>query len=268
MIPVLPHQLAHPWCFLPCIVPNTCESLILCLTHVHSTEENEIFFFENCHFHHENRHQAFGKNWILYSCPLLCNGPRILKWGYSWAIALLRIRICSSWGPQSPAGGRGECDQVSEVVWSKHAGEKCSRSWSVTTFLFKIPLYVYPRGNEQMIVGRKAQTEDLGHTQEKSGCRLLRLRIKIDAALPAQGPWDCIFSGCLRGVKSHPCWQKLLQDRWLILWSTRKTTHSIWGLDCWRLDPIFSWPWSDWGRGPRAWVPGELSLCCCFLSGC
>lgn len=79
------------------------------------------------------------------------------------------------------------------MVWSKHAGERCSRSWSVTTFLFKIPLYVYPRGNEQMIVGRKAQTEDLGHTQEKSGCRLLRLRIKIDAALPAQGPWDCIF---------------------------------------------------------------------------
>lgn len=65
--------------------------------------------------------------------------------------------------------------------------------WSVSTFLFKIPLYVHPRGNEPTNVGRKAQAEDLGCTQEKSGCRLLRLRIKIDAALPAQEPWDCIF---------------------------------------------------------------------------
>lgn len=45
-----------------------------------------------------------------------------------------------------------------------------------------------------MNVGRKAKgLKTLGCTQEKSGCRLLRLGIKIDAALPAQGPWDCIF---------------------------------------------------------------------------
>ena len=76
------------------------------------------------------------------------------------------------------------------MVWSKHTG---GRLLSVLVSEFKIPLYVCPRGNEQMNVGRKAQTEDLRGTQEKSGCRLLRLRIKINAALPAQGPWDCIF---------------------------------------------------------------------------
>lgn len=61
------------------------------------------------------------------------------------------------------------------------------------------------REKEQMNVGRKAQgLRTLECTQEKSGCRLLRLGIKTDAALPARGPRDCIFSGCLRGAKSHP----------------------------------------------------------------
>lgn len=50
------------------------------------------------------------------------------------------------------------------------------------------------RGKEQMNVGRKARgLRTLECTQEKSGCRLLRLGIKTDVALPARGPWDCIF---------------------------------------------------------------------------
>lgn len=70
----------------------------------------------------------------------------------------------------------------------------CSQCWSVTTFLFTNSVHVCLRGNEQMNVGRKAKgLKTLGCTQEKSGCRLLRLGIKIDAAWPAQGPWDCIF---------------------------------------------------------------------------
>lgn len=81
------------------------------------------------------------------------------------------------------------------MLWPKRVGGRLL-SVLVSDYLpvQKFRSCVCHRGNEQMNMGRKAQgLKTLGCTQEKSGCRLLRLGIKIDAVLPAQGPWDCIF---------------------------------------------------------------------------
>lgn len=121
MIPVLSHQplvlfALHCSKYSAVINPR-------CLTHLHSPEENEIFFVcVKTAISIMKIDIKLLENWILYSWPLLCNGPRTLKSGNPWAINLLRIEICSTWVPLSLAGRRGECEQVSEVVWSKHTG--------------------------------------------------------------------------------------------------------------------------------------------------
>ena len=124
MIPVLSHQSTHPWCFLPCIVLNTLQSLILIVWHIYIVLKKMRFFCVcvKTAISIMKIDIKLLENWILYSWPLLCNGPRTLKSGNPWAINLLRIELCSTWVPLSLAGRSGECEQVSEVVWSKHTG--------------------------------------------------------------------------------------------------------------------------------------------------
>lgn len=95
-------------------------------------------------------------------------------------------------------------------------------------FLFKNSAHVCASGEEeQMSVGKKAQgLRTLECTQEKSGCRLLRLGIKIDAALPARGPRDCIFPAACEE-------RSLIQQS---IWKAKRSTRER-ERDCWRSRP-------------------------------
>lgn len=56
-------------------------------------------------------------------------------------------------------------------MWSEHTGGRLLSVWSVITFLFKIPLYVCPRENEQMnVVGRlRLKTSDVPRRNQAVG---------------------------------------------------------------------------------------------------
>lgn len=147
----------------------------------------------------------------------------------SLAITLLRTVMCSSGDPLSTQKERGECEPASEMVWPKQV---CRRQAALSVGQCYLPVQKFCScvclgGGGQMSVGRKAQgLRTLECTQEKSGCRLLKLGIKTDAALPARGPWDCIFPAACEE-------RSLIQQS---IWKAKQSTLER-ERNCWRSRP-------------------------------